>query len=209
MHNVFHAHDLIYSFQKPRENVSSLFFLGDKAKVMRFADLLKVSGRACPKFDRWLRHFRVSLYGPAGSPIGRSLGFSHRQLGPRQVKSREQRKRWWRRRSCPRGNPQLLPANPGGLLEKGAFGALSLGCGGGEGRLPREPKASFLGCSEVFTASLDDWNAGVCSLSDFGPTAGLWLERLFGMCPVPSRATFGLTCYLPSSSSPLPPPPLP
>lgn len=35
-----------------------------------------------------------------------------------------------------------------------------------------------------------------------GSAAGLRLGRLFGMCPLPSRATFGLTCCLPSSSSP-------
>lgn len=34
-----------------------------------------------------------------------------------------------------------------------------------------------------------------------GFTAGLRPGRLFGMCPLPSRATFGLTCCLPSSWS--------
>lgn len=36
---------------------------------------------------------------------------------------------------CPGGNPQLLPANPEGFLEKGACGELeSWGCGVEEGR---------------------------------------------------------------------------
>lgn len=57
--------------------------------------------------------------------------------------------------------------------------------------------------SQVFMATFISWNVGVGALCrTLGPAVSFRLGRLFGMCLLPSRATFGLTCCLPSSSSP-------
>lgn len=72
--------------------------------------------------------------------------------------------------------------------------------GGGEEFPGRESIVSggFSGIYGLWMAGMQVWVRSRTS----GSAAGLRLRRLFGMCPLPSRATFGLTCCLPSSSSP-------
>lgn len=55
------------------------------------------------------------------------------------VRRREKRRKLTGRRSCPDGNPQFLPLNPEGLLEKGALGEL------GRGGIPRHRGAILSG----------------------------------------------------------------
>lgn len=113
------------------------------------------------------------------------------------VRRREKRRKLTGRRSCPDGNPQFLPLNPEGLLEKGALGEL------GRGGIPRHRGGHPFWW--VLRYSWSRWMAGMqvwVRYRTLGSATGLMLGRLFGMCPLPSRTTFGLTCCLYSSSSP-------
>lgn len=107
----------------------------------------------------------------------------------------------------PRWKSQFLPLNPEGLLERGVFG--EQGSWAVESGRPRQLEASFLVGSQVFMAlqmaGMQVW----VRYRTLGSAAGPWLGRLFGMCLLPFKATFGLTCCLPSSSSPSTLPPTP
>lgn len=99
------------------------------------------------------------------------------------------------------GNPQLLPVSPEGLLEKVGLRGTELWSGERE-ECPGSQKHPFWWVLRylwpLWMSGMQVW---VCYRT-LGSAAGLRLGRLFGMCPLPSRATFDLTCCLPSSSSP-------
>lgn len=182
--------------------------LGDKAEVMRFADLLEVSGRMCPKSDRWLRHCRAFLVLPSR--------VSHREVPkvlPPPVCSEASEEKGAEdevveAEVMPRWKPEAPSSKsrrpPGG---GGVWGAPAELWKGGREEFPDSRKHPSWW---VLRYLQPPWKTGmqVCALyRTLGSASGLWLERLFGMCPMPSRATFGLTCYLPSSSSSSAPPP--
>lgn len=177
---------------------------------MRFADLLEVSGRVCPKLDCWLRHFRASLVLPSSVshreaprvlPPPVCAEASEEKGAEDEVVEAEVMPRW--KPAAPSSKSRRPPG------EGSVWGALAgLWRGRGEA-FPGSRQHPFWWVLRYLQPPRMT-GMQVCALyRTLGPASGLWLERLFGMCPMPSRATFGLTCYLPSSSSPSAPTPSP
>lgn len=108
---------------------------------MRFADLLKLSGRVCPKFDCWLRHFRASLVLPSRVshrevsrvlplPVGAKA--SEEQGAEEEVVEEEVLPRW--KPSAPSSKSRRLPG------EGGIWGALA-GLWRGRGKTSQRAKS--------------------------------------------------------------------